>query len=334
VKSSGTVDPAWPVNGRALTLAPSVQANPTIASDGIHGAIVAWEDSRDGFSHIFAQHVLGTGAIAPGWPANGLAVATASGGDEHPLIISDGRPPGPAGSGAIVTWHDARSGFSHDPFVHHILATGSVDPAWPVNGRSLSSSNGEQVDASIVSDGAGGAIVAWEEDSFIFVNRVLASGALDPTFPVNGRFVKLVLTFQHSPELVAAGSGGAIVAWGDNDSNKDSNIFAMIVETEATLGVDPPSGTGLALSRRGSHPARGPVTLSFALPQAAVVRLAIYDVNGRRVRELVSGVQPSGTHDVVWDLLDENGQRFPAGVFFARLDVEGQALSAKLVTVH
>jgi hypothetical protein len=335
VKSSGVVDPAWPVNGRALTLAPGVQANPTIASDGIHGAIVAWEDSRTGASNIFAQHVLGTGAIAPGWPANGLAVATASGGDDRPLIISDGKAPSAAGSGAIVTWQDARSGTSHDPFVQHILATGSVDPAWPVNGRSLSSSDGEQVDASIVSDGAGGAIVAWEEDSFVFVNRVLATGALDSTFPVNGRLVRLALTFQRNPELVASENGGAIVAWGDNDSGKDSNIFAMIVLTQATAGVDPElSGPGLALSRRGASPSRGPVTLSFALPRAAAVRLGIYDVSGRRVRELASGVEPSGTHDVIWDLRDENGQQLPAGIVFARLDVEGQALSVKLVTVR
>jgi hypothetical protein len=341
VTSSGAVDPAWPVNGRALSLAAGSQLVPTIASDGLHGAIVAWEDSRAPESHIFAQHVLGSGAIAPGWPANGLAVSTASGEEIHPLIVSDGAAPGVAGSGALITWQDARSGSSHDPFVHHVLATGSVDPAWPVNGRALSLSNGEVFTSSIVGDGSGGAIVAWDEDSFVFVNHVRATGVLDPTFPVNGRFVRLILTFQHNPALVAAGGApsgagsGAIVAWDDHDSSADANIFAMIVPTEATASVDPGNtGPGLALARRGPSPSRGPVTLSFALPHTAAVRLAIFDVSGRRVRELVSGVESGGTHDVIWDLRDEQGQQLPAGVCFARLDVEGQALSTKVVTVR
>jgi hypothetical protein len=336
VTSAGIVDPAWPVNGRALTLAAGSQLHPTIVADGLHGAIVAWEDSRDGLSHIFAQHVLGSGAIAPGWPANGLAVCIAPVDQVHPLIASDGAAPGVAGSGALVTWQDARSGVSHNPYVQHVRATGSVDPAWPINGRALSLSSGEQVDASIVTDGSGGAIVAWEEDSFIFVNHVRASGILDPTFPVNGRFVRLILTFQHNPELVADGAaGGAIVTWADNESGSDSNIFAMIVGTESTVSVDPgPAGSSLALSRQGASPARGPVTLSFALPHTAPVRLAIYDLGGRRVRELVSGVQPGGTHEVVWDLRDDSGRPLPAGVSFARLEVEGKALSTKLVTLQ
>jgi hypothetical protein len=336
VTSAGIVDPAWPVNGRALTLAAGSQLNPTIVSDGLHGAIVAWEDSRDGLSHIFAQHVLGSGAIAPGWPANGLAVCVAAVDQVHPLIASDGAAPGVAGSGALVTWQDARSGVSHNPYVQHVLATGRVDPAWPVNGKALSLSSGEEVDASIATDASGGAIVAWEEDSFIFVNHVRASGVLDPTFPVNGRFVRQILTFQHNPELVADGAaGGAIVTWADNNSGADSNIFAMIVGTESTVSVAPgPPGSSLALSRRGASPARGPVTLSFALPHTAPVRLAIYDLSGRRVRELVSGVEPGGTHEVVWDLRDDNGRPLPAGVSFARLEVEGQEVSAKLVTLQ
>ena len=335
VKSSGVVDPAWPADGRALTLAPGTQVNPTIVADGLHGAIVAWEDARDGLNHIFAQHVTANGAIAPGWAANGLAVSTASGGERQPLIVSDGAAPGAVGSGAIVTWQDPRSGTSHDPFVHHILPTGSVDPAWPVNGRALSASNAEETDASIVGDGLGGAIVAWEEDPFVFVSHVRASGQLDPTFPFGGQRVRSIASFQRAPSLVAAGSGGAIVTWADNDPNRDANVFAMIVLTEATLGVEPSStGPGLALTRSGPSPARGALTLSFALPHAAAVKLSIYDASGRRVRELVNDVEASGAHGVTWDLRDERGERLPAGVCFARLEVEGHALSEKLVMLR
>jgi hypothetical protein len=328
VRSSGTVDPAWPVNGRALTLAAGAQVNPTIVSDGVHGAIVSWEDLRDGTSHIYAQRVLGSGVIAAGWPVDGLVVSNAPVGQEHPIVTTDGR------SGAIVTWQDLRSGQNHNPFVQHVLAAGAVDPAWPDNGRALSLSSGEEVSASIVPDGGGGAIVAWEEDTFILVNHVQASGLLDPTFPVNGRFVRLLLTFQQSPDLTPAGAGVAIVAWSDG-SNTGTDIYAQQVLTGVTLAVDPGTpGSSIAFARPNPNPARGPVTLSFALPRDAAVQLVIYDVSGRRVRELMSGMQPAGRHQVAWDQRDDGGRTVSAGIRFARLEVEGRALTEKVVTTR
>ena len=70
------------------------------------------------------------------------------------------------------------------------------------------------------------------------------------------------------------------------------------------------------------------------MASAALQEGDVFASRYRIVRELASGVEPSGTHDVIWDLRDENGQQLPAGIVFARLDVEGQALSVKLVTVR
>jgi len=330
VTSAGVVDPAWPANGRALCLAPGAQIDPTIVSDGAHGAIVTWEDPRDGISHIFAQRVLASGATDPRWPVNGRAVVTAPVMQTRPSITSDGA------SGAIVTWLDARNDRDFDPFAQHILATGVVDPAWPVDGRALSLSTLNAVSSSIVPDGAGGAIVAWEEDSFILVNHVRASGILDPTFPEGGRFVRLLLTFQHNPDLTTTGAGSAIVAWSDGESGAAFDIYAMIVETAETLAVDPPDPpqSAIAFARPSPNPARGLITLRFSLPRAAEVRLAIFDLGGRRVRDLVSGMEPAGTHAITWDLRDQSGRPIPAGVHFARLEAEGRVLTERVATLR
>jgi hypothetical protein len=239
VLSSGALDPAWPANGRALSLAIGTQFDPTIVSDGARGAIVAWSDARDGQFDIYAQRLLGSGAIAPGWPANGRAVCTAPLEQLAPVITSDGA------SGAIVSWQDLRNGANRNSFAQHVLASGAIDASWPVNGRALSLSPGDQSNASIVVDGAGGAIIAWEEDFFILVHHVQASGLLDPTFPIFGRFVRLLLTFQHTPDLVAAGAGTAIVAWSDLEPGADSDIYAMQVLAPGTVG--PCDGTPASL---------------------------------------------------------------------------------------
>jgi hypothetical protein len=156
----------------------------------------------------------------------------------HPLLTSDGA------NGAIITWRDARSGLNHNPFAQHVLGTGSVDPAWPVNGRALTTSDGEQVAGAIVGDGAAGAIISWEENSFVFVDHILGNGVVDPTFPVNGQFVRLLLTFQHNPDIVPSGAHDAIVVWSDGASGNDFDIYGQLVQSTIALSVDPADAAG------------------------------------------------------------------------------------------
>ena len=329
VRGSGTVDPAWPVDGRALTLARGAQEGPAIVADGQNGAIIAWTDSRDGFGDIYAQRVLGSGAIAAGWPADGQAICTAADEQIDPVIASDGA------GGAIVAWRDSRGGLFHNPFVQHVLASGSIDATWPDQGRRLSSSTAEQSSGAIVEDGNGGAIVTWMEDFFIYAHRVESTGILDSTFPSSGRLLRNRLSFQLDPVIVAAGQATAIVAWTDLESSQDSNIFANQVVTSGTVGVEPGSvGPEISFARPSPNPARLALTLRFALPRETRVRLAVYDAAGRRVRDLVSGVLPAGGHAIGWNLLDERGRAVGAGLYFVRLEAEGRSLVQRVAALE
>ncbi|HEX5043798.1 MAG TPA: hypothetical protein VFV75_12880 [Candidatus Polarisedimenticolaceae bacterium] len=233
VLGQGAVDPRWPANGLGVSVAAADQLNPAIASDGEGGAIVTWEDLRDVTSHIFAQRVLSSGVLGAGWPANGRAVCTAPIGQKDPVLVPDGA------HGAIVSWADLRNGGNFAQFAQHVLASGTVDAAWPVNGTALSRSNGDQLSGSLATDGTGGAIVAWEEDAFIVAQHVAASGLLDPAFPINGRLLRPVLTFQETPDLVPDGSGNAVVAWSDRAGGEgaDADIYAVQVRAAATVTV-------------------------------------------------------------------------------------------------
>ena len=61
------------------------------------------------------------------------------------------------------------------------------------------------------------------------------------------------------------------------------------------------------------------------------MQLAVYDLRGRLVRELVSGPVEAGSHTVVWDGRDRGGQSVAAGVYFARMDDGRTATTAKMV---
>ncbi|MBI5709007.1 MAG: hypothetical protein HZC42_01710, partial [Candidatus Eisenbacteria bacterium] len=118
-------------------------------------------------------------AAWPNSPYTNLPLCTAANNQQYPTIVADGA------GGAIVTWHDYRSGTSYDIYAQHVLASGAVDPAWPANGRALCTAANNQYYPTIVADGAGGAIVTWYDlrsgtNWDIYAQHVLASGAVDP----------------------------------------------------------------------------------------------------------------------------------------------------------
>ena len=328
--SEGIPDRDWPIDGVAVCTAPGGQLLPTIVSDGVHGAIVSWTDNRDPTPHIFAHHVLASGALDRAWPVNGLAVVTAPIEQQRSIMIPDGA------GGVIVAWEDQRSGI-HNMYAQHVLASGTVDTRWPVNGIALSNRPSEQVGAAIVPDGVGGAIVTWEDGGLdVFAQHVLATGVLDPAFPADGQPVIALSGAQVDPSMVAAGPGGAIVTWTDFRSGTTSDVFALqLLTLVAVTGVDDAGAPReIRFALPGPNPARESLTLRFALPRAARVELAIYDATGRRVRQLATGTRPAGEHAIGWDLRDEAGHAVGAGLFFARLDAEGRVLTHKLATLR
>jgi hypothetical protein len=225
VRASGVVDPAWPVDGRALCTAANGQNGPVAAPDGAGGAIVAWYDGRGATANdIYAQHVLASGANDPAWPVDGAPVCVTTGTQSFPAIVSDGA------GGAIVVWKDTRSGVSFDVYAQRVAPSGAPAPGWPVDGRALCAAAGTQDAPQLVGDGAGGAIVAWRDSragtTDIYAHHVLGSGVVDPAWPADGRALCAAAGSQSGPRLVGDGAGGAIVAWEDQRSGLTNDVYA------------------------------------------------------------------------------------------------------------
>ena len=231
--------PQWAPGGVALSTAAYDQDHPRIVADGAGGAIVTWEDGRSAATSwdIYAQRVDAAGA--PQWTPDGVPLCTAPKGQGATTIVADGA------GGAIVAWTDYRRGGSGDIYAQHVMAPGAVDPTWSANGV-LVSVGGEY--PTIVSDGAGGAIVTWGRD--IYAQHVLPSGAMDPAWPANG--VPLCTAAnQFFPQIVSDGAGGAIVTWEDQ-RDLHSHIYAHHVL--ASGAVDPAwTANGVPLSTAGPY---------------------------------------------------------------------------------
>jgi hypothetical protein len=79
------------------------------------------------------------------------------------------------------------------------------------------------------------------------------------------------------------------------------------------------------------NPSGGPVALAFELPARAAVALTVFDVAGRRVRELVRSELGPGRHALTWDGRDEGGAAAAAGIYYARLAVDAPVGGEPLV---
>ena len=76
------------------------------------------------------------------------------------------------------------------------------------------------------------------------------------------------------------------------------------------------------------------VTLTFGLAQAAAVDLAVFDAAGRRVRQLVRGLQPAGEHAIAWDRPGAGDSGMESGIYFCRLKVGDSTQTIVLTRVR
>ncbi|MBD3222232.1 hypothetical protein GF314_13425, partial [bacterium] len=92
-------------------------------------------------------------------------------------------------------------------------------------------------------------------------------------------------------------------------------------------GVDPDQPTAVTQVRfAGAWPnpvAAASSEFRFAVPVRATAVLTVHDVRGRRVRSLLRGEIPAGSHTVRWNGRDQEGRRVASGQYLARLEVHG-----------
>lgn len=92
-----------------------------------------------------------------------------------------------------------------------------------------------------------------------------------------------------------------------------------------------PAGALFSFAPAVPNPFRTESALSFALPRDGQVRVAVHDLRGRLVRELVNSHLSAGPHQMFWDGRTSNGGRAAAGVYYARLDYDGNTRTQKMV---
>ena len=97
----------------------------------------------------------------------------------------------------------------------------------------------------------------------------------------------------------------------------------------ATLGSLP---TEYDLAQNYPNPFNPNTSIGFALPEAGLATLTIYNLIGQRVRTLISKSLEPGEHSVQWDGMDEQGEPLASGVYLYRLQA-GEFSAVKKLTL-
>jgi len=91
---------------------------------------------------------------------------------------------------------------------------------------------------------------------------------------------------------------------------------ALAMTPDLAAGSVPPR---FALHQNRPNPFAGTTTIGFDLPVGCQVRLEIFDLQGRRVKELVNAGFAPGRHVAEWDHRTDQGGAARAGVYLYRI---------------
>ena len=100
-----------------------------------------------------------------------------------------------------------------------------------------------------------------------------------------------------------------------------------VYSTKLTVVDSPPAV--VALSQNQPNPFSNSTEIAFALPKSSVVRLQVFDLQGRCVATLAQGAYPAGRHVMHWNGLDGAKGRVRPGVYTYRLYAAGTSHSEK-----
>lgn len=273
----------WTHDGVALCVAQNQQFSPTIASDGVGGAIVAWSDRRpaDASVDIYAQRVNAGGQVL--WPANGTPLCNALRDQFYPVVSPDG------GGGVIACWVDHRD-FSNGRIYSQRVDAGGA-PSWSVNGILVSTGAFPQWEPTVVSDGEGGALLTWgtyDSDTVTAVKAQRLSSWGYPRWAIDGASLSNAPR-EIFPTILSDGLGGAIVTWARAAPSGGYDVRAQRVRPDGGLGVGgllsvvqspSPRGSILSISPNPSH---REMFVSFSIDRPGSARLDLLDITGRIV---------------------------------------------------
>jgi len=217
----------WALNGKVICTAVSSQGLREILPDGYGGAILIWDDERNGNSDIYAQRLNSLGL--PLWSENGIPIITAVSDQNIMHAISDQQ------GGLIVTWIENKND-DGDIFAQRIASTG--DLLWNQQGVAVCLANNKQFEAKLYLTPLSEIMISWSDKrsdastSDIFIQKLTLQGI--PQWIENGLAICVVPLNQNYSQLIVDSDGHLMVAWQDGRTGSN-DIFMQKIASDGHI---------------------------------------------------------------------------------------------------
>ncbi len=154
--------------------------------------------------------------------------------------------------------------------------------------------------------------------------------------------VTLPFTMYFDTDPSAEGSGVVeIILSAGADPNENYTLQFTAITSNATGA--PVAARPVQMSLKQNYPnpfgqASASKSLStaidFTLNKSTNVTLTVFDMLGRRVKSLVNAYQSQGSHHVVWDGTNDNGQAETAGIYLYKLETASWSKTNRMILLR
>jgi FlgD Ig-like domain len=175
-------------------------------------------------------------------------------------------------------------------------------------------------------------------------NRTIGSG-WSVSSNVTDDSTMYVLMIRTGRENLAPGDGPIAllrIAVDENSASDfvismDNLVAASPAASSLDITTEPlqwGNSVSFVLHQNFPNPFNPTTTIPYTLQQTAHVKITVYDITGREIKDIEDGVFAGGDHSVTWNSTDNAGVLVPSGIYFVRLQAGDKFSVRKMILTH
>lgn len=177
-----------------------------------------------------------------------------------------------------------------------------------------------------------GGLVQGSNENSVSGYETIYEISADPSESLQTIDLNTEKAYRYFRYVAPLNSYGNIAVFSVFAGESEEEEFAENTEDTEELEEEPVAPVSVPFASTANNDGQPGVLLSFNLEVGGLVSAAVYDLNGRMVRTLLEGAQlESGSHQVIWDGLNRDGQAVAAGQYTFKL-LQGEGLTTEYVT--
>jgi hypothetical protein len=150
--------------------------------------------------------------------------------------------------------------------------------------------------------------------------------AINNMDPINHSYALMNQNWIPLSEMKVGGNTGSVLLKGWNV------MIRAYFEYDISSGVKllTEESPGFGLEQNYPNPFNPETNIVYSIPKESIVKVTVYDILGRKVKELLNEKQNKGKYILTWNGEDQKGKRVSSGIYLYRLEAGNYTQTKKL----